>query len=114
VPVVTDLPGVRDLAGDTGIVVPLRDSAALRAAFESLAGDRTRLRVLSRRARRRAEGLDWDSCVERYEHVFAKAVAERGGAPRAAVTPIRGPFAGRPFAGTSAAAGAQPTVASYR
>lgn len=88
VPVVTDLPGVRDLAGDTGIVVPLRDSDALRAAFEGLADDRVRLRALSRRARRRAEGLSWDACVERYELMFTKAVAARPAAPRAAVTSI--------------------------
>jgi rhamnosyl/mannosyltransferase len=70
VPVVSDLPGVRDLVDDTGIVVPLRDTDALRAAFEGLADDPARLRVLSRRARRRAEGLDWDACVDGYERIL--------------------------------------------
>ncbi len=104
VPVVTDLPGVRDLAGDTGIIVPLRDSDALRAAFEGLADDRARLRALSRRARRRAEGLSWDACVERYELMFAKAIDARPAAPRATVSRI-----------AAVAPAAAPTaVASYR
>ncbi len=104
VPVVTDLPGVRDLAGDTGIIVPLRDTDALRAAFEGLADDRARLRALSRRARRRAEGLSWEACVERYELMFAKAIDARPAAPRATVTRI-----------AAAAPAAAPTaVASYR
>ena len=95
VPVVTDLPGVRDLAGDTGIVVPLRDTDALRAAFEGLADDRARLRCLSRRARRRAEGLSWDACVERYELMFAKAADAHPAAraPRSPASPTAAPVA---------------------
>lgn len=108
VPVVTDLPGVRDLPGEAGIVVPLRDSAALRAAFESLAADPARLRALSRRARRRAEGLDWESCVERYEVVLTKTAARRAARPLAGrVTPLV-------VAAPAQPAAAQPAVTSYR
>lgn len=86
VPVVSDLPGVRDLVSRTGIIVPARDVAALRDALLRLAADRTRLDRLCRAARRRAEGLGWDACVERYEGVLIdvvekdRAARSRGGA----------------------------------
>jgi glycosyltransferase involved in cell wall biosynthesis len=74
VPVVSDLPGVRDLVSRTGVVVPPRDVARLRAALLELAADRMRLEYLSRAARRRAEGLGWDTCVARYEEALLTAV----------------------------------------
>ncbi|AGL17163.1 glycosyltransferase family 4 protein [Actinoplanes sp. N902-109] len=73
VPVVTDLPGVRDLVDRTGIVVPPGDVGRLRSALLGLAGDRIRLDQLSRAARRRAEGLGWDTCVDRYEEALVSA-----------------------------------------
>ncbi len=78
VPVVSDLPGVRDLVADTGPVVPTRDVAALAAALDALAADRGRLATLGHRARRRAEGLGWDTCVERYEAAMIATVEGRG------------------------------------
>jgi rhamnosyl/mannosyltransferase len=78
VPVVSDLPGVRDLVADTGLVVPRRDADALAAALAGLADDRTRLAALRHRARRRAEGLGWDTCVERYEAAMIATVTGRG------------------------------------
>ncbi|MCD2196718.1 glycosyltransferase [Actinomycetospora endophytica] len=78
VPVVSDLPGVRDLVSDTGLVVGTRDVDALAAALDGLAADRSRLVALGRRARRRAEGLGWDTCVERYEAAMIATVADRG------------------------------------
>ncbi|MFC5993596.1 glycosyltransferase [Pseudonocardia hispaniensis] len=78
VPVVSDLPGVRDLVAGVGTVVPRRDEAALRAALLDLAADRARLRRRGRLARRRAKGLGWDTCVDRYEDALFDAVAQRG------------------------------------
>ncbi|GAA4549700.1 glycosyltransferase [Pseudonocardia xishanensis] len=78
VPVVSDLPGVRDLVEGVGTVVPTRDTGALRAAFAELAADRAALRSRGRRARARAEGLSWSSCVERYEAAMLETVARRG------------------------------------
>ena len=74
VPVVSDLPGVRDLVSRTGVVVPPRNGQRLRAALLGLAADRARLEQLSRAARRRAEGLGWDTCVARYEEAFFAAL----------------------------------------
>ena len=78
VPVVSDLPGVRDLVSDTGLVVPTRDVDALAAALDALAADRSRLTALGHRARHRAEGLGWDTCVERYEAAMIATVEGRG------------------------------------
>ena len=78
VPVVSDLPGVRDLVADAGPVVPTRDVDALAAALDGLAADRSRLATLGHRARRRAEGLGWDTCVERYEAAMIATVEGRG------------------------------------
>jgi rhamnosyl/mannosyltransferase len=81
VPVVSDLPGVRDLADGVGIVVPPRDEVALREALLGLAADGARRRELGRLARRKAEGLTWDQCVDQYERALLDAVAARDGRP---------------------------------
>jgi rhamnosyl/mannosyltransferase len=73
VPVVSDLPGVRDLVSRTGVVVPPRDVVALREALLGLASDGMRLDRLCRAARRRAEELNWETCVDRYEDVLVDA-----------------------------------------
>jgi glycosyltransferase involved in cell wall biosynthesis len=93
VPVVSDLPGVRDVVAGTGLTVPPRDHGALRAAFLDLAGDRDRLAALRQAARARAKELNWDTCVSRYEEAFRDAVGGRqaGGSSQVAplVTPSR-------------------------
>jgi rhamnosyl/mannosyltransferase len=78
VPVVSDLPGVRDLVAGVGVVVPTRDQASLRSALLELAADRTALRAASRKARAKGESLSWDACVERYERVMLDTVARLG------------------------------------
>ncbi len=78
VPVVSDLPGVRDLAEGVGLVVPPRDEVALREALLGLAADGAQRRELGRLARRKAEGLTWDNCVDHYERALLDAVAARG------------------------------------
>jgi rhamnosyl/mannosyltransferase len=79
VPVVSDLPGVRDLVSRTGVVVPPGDVDRLRTALLQLAEDRARLEQLSRAARRRAEGLGWDACVARYEEALFAAIGRPSG-----------------------------------
>jgi glycosyltransferase involved in cell wall biosynthesis len=81
VPVVSDLPGVRDLADGVGLVVPPRDVVALREALLGLAADGSRRKELGRLARRKAEGLTWDNCVDQYERALLDAVAARDGRP---------------------------------
>jgi glycosyltransferase involved in cell wall biosynthesis len=65
--VATDVGGLRDLVvdGETGLVVPPRDSDALRAALERLLGDEELRRRLGAAGRERArERFSWDMVTE--------------------------------------------------
>jgi len=77
VPVASDLPGVRDVAGPTGLVVRPGDAAALRAALRQLASDPERLAQLQHASLRAAQVLSWDRCVASYERLFLEAVRGR-------------------------------------
>jgi len=77
VPVVSDLPGVRDIAGPTGLVVPAGNPDALRAALWGLARDTERLERLQAASRLAVESLTWDRCVASYEGVLLGAVRSR-------------------------------------
>jgi glycosyltransferase involved in cell wall biosynthesis len=74
--VATNVGGLRDLVvdGDTGIVVPPRDPAALRAALERLLADRElRLRLgVAGRERARAH-FSWDAVTEAILSAYADA-----------------------------------------
>jgi glycosyltransferase involved in cell wall biosynthesis len=77
VPVASDLPGVRDVAGPTGLVVPAGDPQALRAALRGLAQDTGRMERLQVASRLAAQALTWDRCVASYEGVLTEAVRSR-------------------------------------
>jgi rhamnosyl/mannosyltransferase len=77
VPVASDLPGVRDIAGPTGLVVPAGDPGALRAALRGLAEDRARLERLQVASMLAARALSWDRCIDAYEGVLLEAVRSR-------------------------------------
>jgi hypothetical protein len=77
VPVASDLPGVRDIAGPTGLVVPAGDAGALRAALWGLASDAAQLERLQTASRLAARALTWDRCVASYEGVLLEAVCSR-------------------------------------
>jgi glycosyltransferase involved in cell wall biosynthesis len=83
VPVVSDLPGVRDVVAGVGVVVAPRDAAALRAALLELAGDEDSRAHLGGLARKRAESLSWDSCIDSYEDAILEVTRTRCAAPRA-------------------------------
>jgi glycosyltransferase involved in cell wall biosynthesis len=70
VPVASDLPGVRDIAGPTGLLVRAGNPGALRAALRGLAEDRTRLERLQAASMLAAKALTWDRCVAAYEGVL--------------------------------------------
>jgi glycosyltransferase involved in cell wall biosynthesis len=77
VPVASDLPGVRDLAAPTGLVVPPGDPDALRAALRGLAQDPVQLERLQDASRHASQALTWDRCVTSYEGVLLEAVRGR-------------------------------------
>jgi glycosyltransferase involved in cell wall biosynthesis len=82
VPVVSDLPGVRDVVGDAGVVVAPRDATALRAALVELATDGDHREHLGRLARKRAESLSWDACVDAYEDALLEITRHQDPAAR--------------------------------
>jgi glycosyltransferase involved in cell wall biosynthesis len=77
VPVASDWPGVRDVAGPTGLLAPPGDPDALRAALLTLWQDPARLEQLRAASVRRAQTLTWERCVNAYEHVMREAVRDR-------------------------------------
>jgi len=77
VPVASDLPGVREVAGPTGLLVRPGDAEALRRAFRRLASAPERLEQLQRTSLRAAQVLSWDRCVDSYERLFLEAVRGR-------------------------------------
>lgn len=74
VPVVSDLPGVRDLAQGPGTVVPPGDVRALRASLLGLAGDHEALAARRAAAVQKARQFTWDACVDAYEKAFEDVV----------------------------------------
>jgi len=77
VPVASDLPGVRDVAGSTGLLVPPGKPRALRDALRELWRDGDRLEKLQEDSWLAAQALSWERCVASYENVLVDAVRSR-------------------------------------
>lgn len=66
--------------GETGLLVPPGDAAALARAIGRLVADPVERRRLARRAREEAASrYDWSRCVEAHHELYARAVAEEAG-----------------------------------
>jgi glycosyltransferase involved in cell wall biosynthesis len=67
--VASNSPGIRESVkdGETGYLVPHGDTAAMAAAMDRLAGDRERVELLGRQARRFAETFTWDRAADQTE-----------------------------------------------
>jgi glycosyltransferase involved in cell wall biosynthesis len=79
--VATAVGGLRDLVvdGETGLLVPPRDPAALRAALERLLADADLRRRLGVSGRRRAqERFSWPAVTDRTLDAYAAAVGTMG------------------------------------
>jgi glycosyltransferase involved in cell wall biosynthesis len=97
----TDNGDIPELLGDTGMVVPPRNPAALAAAFEGLIalgpdarrslGDRARLRII--------RDFDLGSVVSRYEALYEDLLAPGRGAGNCPRTALHPAVAGAPAAG---------------
>jgi glycosyltransferase involved in cell wall biosynthesis len=70
IPVASNLPGVRDVARATGILVQPGDAAELRSALLRLAADPVSVVALSRASREQAEQMTWTGAVDAYERIF--------------------------------------------
>lgn len=77
--VATDVGDVREIIGDTGIVVPSRDPEALCAGWENLAAmDETKRRELGLRARQRViDNYSLAAMASRYVDVYADVTRKR-------------------------------------
>jgi glycosyltransferase involved in cell wall biosynthesis len=78
--IATDYPGVRAVVddGETGLVVPAHDPAAVGAAIASLAGDPAARRRMGGAGRVKAEReWAWPRLIDRMDEVYAEAVAAR-------------------------------------
>jgi glycosyltransferase involved in cell wall biosynthesis len=71
----TDVGGVREAVGDTGLVVPPRDPAAMAAAAVELLGDPARREALRAAGLARAAEFSWDRCGERLLALYGRAAA---------------------------------------
>jgi len=80
--VATGVGGLRDLVvdGETGIVVPVRDSAALRGALQHLLADRKLRRRLGSAGRERArQQFSWDAVTDATLAAYADAAVRMPG-----------------------------------
>ena len=76
VPVASDLPGVRDIAGPTGLLVQPDDPEELRNRLISLARDPERRQRLASASAVAARGFSWDRVGNRYAATFWAAAEE--------------------------------------
>jgi glycosyltransferase involved in cell wall biosynthesis len=82
--VATPAGGLGDVVrhGETGLIVPERDAAALAEAIAALLADPGRRRELGAAARRDVEArFGWDRVAERFEAIYDTAVARQGRTP---------------------------------
>ena len=86
VPVASDLPGVRTVAGPTGILVRPNDADNLRTALRDLALDPARLKRLSEASLERARAQGIDQMVESYDEVLRQAAGRLRAHQELAVT----------------------------
>jgi 2-deoxystreptamine N-acetyl-D-glucosaminyltransferase/2-deoxystreptamine glucosyltransferase len=76
--------------GETGLLVPVGDAAALRAALERALGDEVLRARLGRAARKRVtEYCSWDRVTDRTLQVYAEAAPTPGGRGRRRLRLVR-------------------------
>nr|WP_306215188.1 glycosyltransferase [Actinoplanes sp. RD1] len=72
VPVASDLPGVREVAGPSGLLVPPGDAEALRDALKRLATDDALLDRLARAGLARAREMSVEAATARHVEIFRR------------------------------------------
>ena len=72
-----DVPAVREVLGDTGILVPLGDPRAIVDAVAALVRDEERMASLAGRAHRRAARFSWADAVDAIDRVIRECAPAR-------------------------------------
>lgn len=76
--VASDLPAIREVAGDTAVLVPPGNVDSLRLALANIAGNAELRETLRQRGRARAAAFTWEATAEATVGAYRAAV-ERGG-----------------------------------
>jgi rhamnosyl/mannosyltransferase len=76
VPVASNLPGVAEVVGDAGILVPPGDATSLAEALHGLQRERALRERLSSRARSRADSFRWAGTASRYVALLEELQAD--------------------------------------
>lgn len=76
--IASDAPGLREsvLHGETGLLVPHGDVAALTESIAALFADAARREVMGRQARVFAEGFSWGASTDAFEGLLKRVVAD--------------------------------------
>ena len=70
VPIASNLPGVREVVGQTGFLFPVGDADRLADILRNLRDDPERVQQISERARTRAAGFDHEQVISNYESLI--------------------------------------------
>ncbi|MBC8142470.1 MAG: glycosyltransferase [Armatimonadetes bacterium] len=73
--VITDVPGLRDVVGDAGIVVPPANAQALANAIRTLASDAAKRNELGSIGRERAATFSIEACADAYAALYGEAIS---------------------------------------
>ena len=77
VPIASDLPGVREVVGQTGFLFPVGDIDRLAEILRNLCNDPILVQQISSHARVRATTFDRKATISEYERLMTELVAER-------------------------------------
>lgn len=73
--ITTNISGCPEAVGDAGLLVPPKDSQAIKRELSELIQDNEKRRMLMKKARKRVkEKFDWSSIVRKYESLYARLV----------------------------------------
>ena len=70
VPIASNLPGVREVVGQTGFLFPVGNADQLAAVLRTLRDDPEQVQQISARARMRAAGFDHEHVISNYESLI--------------------------------------------
>jgi len=75
----SELPSLREVAGDAAAYFDPHDTASLARAIAELLGDEGRRDLLRRKGKERAAALTWDAAAERTARLYRDVLAETSG-----------------------------------